>query len=508
MKRLILLLITVLACTACTQNRSLTPGTSEASAPSCVSMESPPPGTVREIECAGVKLPFVEPPINYVVLGTIPTDRGFAVLYQEDMPDEFNLMYSKTKTFHTLRIQTFDGKGKWKSLRESNWHDTTAFESVTNLAAPGDGTLTFRTERYANGARATSMDFVLWLDERADALFANLPDDDRYIMWHYVALPLQGAERFEFAHIPRNGWMSEDNDLCFRLLLDDGSEYSLVVPTAEAGYDVNFFTALGKAGSAQNAASDKDEPNIEDWLNDPSKPTRKLTTSLTGRVVTLSTSKIIVTLDFENGVWKVERHYTKQMLDRQIAETTDGRRQLWIADSYNRFESPGGGDLVLLDEKGNISFLCVASDLTEAYFMGKDRIWVNNHTNMMLYDSTTGKPIDQQMEFDFGVVREPDGGEHPQFIMLGTAWDEVNGMALAVYREAYNAQYEKANAYPVMLTAFDPSGKRLFAKEAGFSVPPYQKFSLWTLELRLSGDGKVTLRDAIEGDHVTLPYLN
>lgn len=493
-KRLVFLaalLLVLCACADVPPTSSAAPGSSE------------PAAEARLPEHGGVKLHFVEPDEPYDILATTDFGAGYAVVYQQAMPDAFNKIYSRDAVFYNLSTQLFTAGGDYLETVDSQWHNAIKItEPLLRLTAHSDS-ITFEIWRENEVGQTEAGCFVLAITDAGVQALGENPNHYLYSYRLFNQVTADGPTQLQFTttYDPTTG----QDLLKFRLAAPTGAAEELTIPAADA----SFLNAL------YNIAYGADE---NDWINDQKNPLYVLETTLDARAKTaaLSNGKISCCLNFSGAQasYDVTRSYTDAMLGERLSVSPNGLYQLYTADERNYFESPGGCDYVVKGPQG-IVFLYAGSKLDQLYFLDSARVFANGFNTLTFYDAATGSALSPGPQFDFGSQQNPyNKSMHgPMRLVAGTAVDAANRLLLVAHRPytfgsgvLYAGTAQQTDLLPVTLTVLDWDGNPLGDYDAGMTMHAFAKFSINILSVELGGDGTAALSYRDEPP-VRIPYL-
>ncbi len=486
MKRKMALLTVLLVLCACAGIQPPLPESSAADVPAPSAFEPP----AASLEFEGVQLHFLKPDRPYDVLGITAFREGYAVIYQQEMPDTFNKIYSRDDVFYNISTQLFSTGGKYLTTVDSLRHNLDRLSAPLQRLAPQADTITFEVwdENQAGKTEATC--FMLALTGQGTQALGYNPNKERYRQLTFTELISDGTAQLQYAN--DYDYEHDQSLLRFRLVLQEGAALEQVVPD----FDASFFNALYDTAYGVDT---------EDSQNDQQNPLDVLTASLDAqsKTATLSNGKICCTLNFnsENSGSRITRSYTDAMLEAQYAASPDGARQLYTADVRSYFESPGGCDYVVRGPEG-IAFLYAGSALDQLYFLDNDRIFVNTFDTLRFYDAASGAVLSPGPQFDFGTQQNPSNKSTPGMVRIvaGTAVDMANRVLLVAHRPytfgsgvLWRGTAQQTTALPVTLTVLDWDGRAIGEYNTGMTMRAFAKFSINVLSVKINGDGTADL---------------
>lgn len=437
-----------------------------------------------------VQLHFLRPDEAYDVLGITTFGEGYAVIYQQAMPDSFNKIYSPDDVFYNISTQLFTAQGDYLKTVDSQWHNAIRVTEPMRRLTPHKDTITFEIWRENETGQTEASCFTLALTEEGLRSLGENPNHYYYSYHLFNELTADGEAQLQYT-VDYDSSQSKDV-LRFRLAAPEGEVVEQTVPITDA----SFSNAL------YNTAHGIDE---EAWLNDQQNPLYVLnaTLNMQEKTALISNGKITCGLSFDGKApgYNVTRNYTESMLGKLVANSPDGSRQLYTADDRNYFESPGGCDFVLRGPEG-IKFLFAGSELDQLYFLDNDHIWVNTFGALRFYDATSGMPLSSAQKFDFGTQRNPYNKSSSGIarIVVGTAVDVTNHVLLVAHRPytfgsgvLWQGTAQQTEALPVTLAVLDWEGRPLREYKTDMTMRAFAKFSINILSVEINGDGTADL---------------
>ena len=457
-------------------------------------------------EPSAVQLEFQKPPREYNVIARVyidggvnelPNGKGFALVYEAQMDDEFNRRFSNDGIFWGLYAQLFDTQGRFISTFDFGRHNLYSIPTPVSRLSYDDGVIYFESRHTLDNY------------------------EEPYEMDYCFSLAVSGAARERIMPSNRDDWyrmkgyyVIEDKDgVSFQI----GSEYD-----EKERVDRTVLRLVGDEYGESRIVMDYIDPSLanglyklvyngwEEQLYDPAEsgyePTESiydvtLDIDIASSQVTAKNAKATFKLDFAKGVTDIRYQYTKDMLDKLIATSPDGKREVWAADVREHFESAAGCDYVVKNESG-IYRLCPGNDVYNVIFVGNDRIMVNTFGSLEMYNAADGSLCEQQPQFDYGDIPMPhnDGGARgTEKVTVGIAFDGAHNVILVASRQNTFGNHvwidqngKEHYELPVTLTVLDRSGKYLCDIETGLKMPPYGKFVAYSVDISCS-DGIATL---------------
>ena len=491
----------VLICGGCDAEQQTIPRNSEMLPPSQPASAEP---SDIPISYDGVALQFVSPDMPYDVLCIAAMSNGYVVVYQEEMPDEFNKIYSLDSIFYAVRTQIFDSKGAYVETIDSQRRNANKIEHPIHRLQTDGETISFEIWKTNRVGKTEATCFTFAVTAEGTETLGYNPNNYLYSQREFCELAADGDIQLQYTSVYNHDEGKES--LLFRLAAPEGDARELLVTF----FDASFQNAL------YNTAHGADE---DDGINDQKNPLYKLSLSVdaASQSAQLSNGKIDCRLNFspQSQGCDVTRRYTNALLRDWIVSSSDGTRAVYNADVRNYFESVSGCDYVLQNENGEITFLFAGSDIDQLYFLENDRIWANTFSGMAFYDGKTGKLVENQPAFDFGQQQSPYNKAQSGIsrIVVGTAVDTANRRLLVAHRP-YTfgsgmlrlGNGSQTDQLPVSLTVLDWDGRALFTVETEMTMWAFGKFFINTVTLKANGDGTVTL--CTEGQKpVTVGYI-
>ena len=487
-RKMIFLAALLLTLCACALEQPMSSEGSAAQAP--LEPSSEPSSEVPGLEHGGVALRFIEPGEAYDILATTDFGEGYAVIYQQAMPDSFNKIYSRDDVFYNISTQLFTAGGEYLKTIDSQWHNAIKITEPLTRLTPHSDTVTFEIWRENEAGQTEAGCFTLAITEAGEKALGENPNRNLYAYRLFNELAADGETQLQYATVydPTQG-----RDLLkFRLAAPTGGAQELTAPMIDA----SFLNAI------HNAAHGIDEQN---WINDQKNSLYVLKIALDAgaKTAALSNGKIVCLLDFGSATpgYSFTRSYTETMLGRRLSTSPDGQYQLYTADERNYFESPNGCDYVVKGPQG-IVFLYAGSELDQLYFLDNDRIFVNTFDSLRFYDPATGAVRSPGPQFDFGAEQNPYNKSlsGPARLVAGTAVDAANRVLLAACRPytfgsgvLNEGTAQQTYELPVTLTLLDWDGRVLGERYADMKMRAFTKFSINLLSIALDGDGTATL---------------
>lgn len=485
-KKIAFLAALLLALCACVGTQSAPSESGAAETPSKSTVEAP----FVPLEHNGVTLHFVKPGELYDVLGITAFGQGYAVVYQQEMPDDFNKIYSRDDVFYNISTQLFSIGGDYLHTVDSQWHNAIKITEPLLRLTPHSDTITFEVWRENEAGQTEAGCFMLAITEAGQKALGENPNHNLYGYRLFNELTADGETQLQYTtaydHIQGLELLK------FRIAAPAGGVDELTIPMIDA----SFLNALHNTAYGVNE---------EDWINDQRNPLYVLETSLDARAKTgvLSNGKISCRLDFgsTHPDYSITRNYTEAMLSERLAVSPDGLYQLYTADARNYFESPGGCDYVVYGPQG-IAFLYAGSELDQLYFLDDDRIFANTFDTLRFYDAATGEALTPGPKLDFGTQQNPynKSMSGPVRIVVGTAIDRVNRVLLVAHRPytfgsgvLWQGTAQQTEALPVTLTVLDWDGQALGEYNTGMTMRAFAKFSINILSIKINGDGTADL---------------
>lgn len=95
------------------------------------------------LEHDGVRLHFLKPDEPYDILGITAFGEGYAVIYQQAMPDAFNKIYSRDDVFYNISTQLFTTGGDYLTTVDSLRHNAIKLSAPLQRLTPQADTVTF-----------------------------------------------------------------------------------------------------------------------------------------------------------------------------------------------------------------------------------------------------------------------------------------------------------------------------------------------------------------------------
>lgn len=201
-----------------------------------------------------------------------------------------------------------------------------------------------------------------------------------------------------------------------------------------------------------------------------------------------------VLIDFEAESASLERQYTHEQLEEQLAQSADGRKILWSA------QTGGMGDgfwseLVLEDAAtGTLTYLSDEDGPAIPVFGPGHLFLVNRIGSMTIYDADTAAPAAEQLAFDYG-----DRPDEPDWFTLGCAWDTDNQRWMVAYRAGgWGVSGSFDEQTPLLIDVFDAQGQKLCTVETGVKIPFSHKNYAVTVQLFPEGDN-IRIYEPISG---------
>lgn len=451
------------------------------------------------LEYDGVALDFVEPKEAYNILGVTEFGAGYAVIYQQAMPDSFNKIYSPDDVFYNISTQLFSAEGVYLKTVDSQWHNAIKITEPLLRLSPHADTITFEVWRENETGQTEAGCFTLALTEQGVEALGENPNHYLYSYRLFNELTADGEMQLQFT-------VARGDLLKFRLAgwKDAALEQAVTIT------DASFLKAL------YNTAYGIDKT---DWLNDNQNPLYVLDISLDAQAKTarLSNGKITCRVNFDGGAagCTVTRRYTESMLGEQVAVSLDGVRQIYTADVY-KYIADDGCDYVVCGPEG-ITFLYAGSKRHQLYFLDNDRIFVNTFDTLRFYDAATGAVLSPGPQFDFGTQQSHYNKLQSGIARFaaGTAVDEENRVLLVAYRPYtfgsgvfWKSDGEQTQNLPVSLATLDWDGRLLREYDTGATMLEATKFFTNFITVKVNGNGTadLLLHDA-DGNKVQVRYL-
>ena len=487
MKRFLSILLAVAALCGCAASDPSPVTQSEpisVSQPPSASEAESQPLSEREKAPPKVELQFEKPTRKYNIIAELPTDGGYAIVYEAQMDDEFNRRFSRDSVFWGLYAQLFDADGKLVSTFDYDRHNVYSIPTPVSRLSCDDGVIYFESRHILdNLEQPYEMDYCFYLST----------NDDRYRMKSYYVVADKGGVSFQI-----------------------GSEYD-----EKEGIDRTVLRLVGEEYGESRIVMEYIDPSInsglyrlvynytEDELNgnsDNAKAEKLYDVTVemnTGNSqVTVKNAKVRLALDFAKGVAEESYQYSDDMLDKPVAKSSDGKSEVWAADVRDYFESASGCDYVVKNESG-IYRLCPGNDVYNVVFVGNDKILLNAFGALEMYNAADGSLCEQQPQFDYGDIPNPysnDGARGVERVTVGIAYDSVNDVILIAHRQntfgshGWTDKNGKENyEFPVALTVLNGDGKWLRDIETGFEMIPFGKFVVYSVDISCD-DGVATLK--------------
>lgn len=484
-RKMIFVAALLLTLCACAPEQPVSSADSAVPASSVLSSE--PSAEIPVLEHDGVALRFIEPDEPYDILATTDFGGGYAVVYQQAMPDCFNKIYSRDDIFYNISTQLFAAGGDYLKTVDSLWHNAGKITEPLLRLTPHSDTITFEIWR-ENEARQTEVDcFTLAITEAGEKALGDNPNHYLYSYHQFYKLAADGQTQLQFttAYDAAKG----RELLKFRLAAPVGPVEELTLPMI----DTSFLGALYHVAQGDENASGNqtDLYALETALD------------VRAKTATLSNGKMTCRLGFgeANPGYSVIRSYTDAMLGKRLSASPDGQYQLYTADEREYFESPNGCDYVVKGPQG-IVFLYAGSELDQLYFLDNGRILVNTFDSLRFYDPATGAVLSPGPQFDFGAEPNPYNKSlsGPGRLVVGTAVDAANRVILIAHRPytfgsgVLNAGTEQQTyELPVTLLELDWDGQMLGERYADMKMRAFAKYSINVVSIALDGDGVATL---------------
>ncbi|WP_303900553.1 hypothetical protein [Anaerotruncus colihominis] len=201
-----------------------------------------------------------------------------------------------------------------------------------------------------------------------------------------------------------------------------------------------------------------------------------------------------VLIDFEAGSASLKRQYTHDRLEEQLAQSADGQKILWSA------QTGGAGDgfwseLVLEDAAtGTLTYLSDEDGLAIPEFGPGHLFLVNRLGSMTVYDADTAAPAAEQLAFDYG-----DTPNEPDWFTLGCSWDTDNQRWIVAYRVGgWGESGSFDEQTPLLIDVFDAQGQKQRTVETGMEIPFSHKNYAVMVQLFPEGDG-VRIYEPVSG---------
>ena len=441
--------------------------------------ENPPVAAVPEKtppEKTEIKLDFKVPEREYKVIAELPTKEGYAIVYEQQMSDEFNKRFSSDTVFWGLYMQLFDDSGKRIETVDFDRHNSYRIPTPVSRLSAEDNYIYFESRHSLEqgpGMPNYQMDYCFYLALNADGIAEIKPRQlgDRYCLKSYYILADKDGVSLQYT-----------------------TEYD-----QKQAIDRNVFRLVGEYYGESRIVMDSIDSSVAGGISDIVYQNRleqddlyavKIEIDPTTSQAVLRNEKITLKLDFAKCTATEQRQYTEEMLEKLFAVSPDGESEVWLAGMTPYFEGPTSCDFVLKNRDGALKYLCRGVDLYQARFIDNGRVWISALDSMTVYDAYTGEKHAEQIKFDFGKIRHPENpdlSDTVKWVVVGIDVDP-NGNLLAAYRS--NAARDSSET-EIMLAVFDNGGECLKTVATGVKMMPYGKFVANTAEL--DADGKIVV---------------
>jgi len=457
-------------------------------------------------EMTAVQLEFEKPPREYNIIARVdidggvdelPNGKGFALVYEAQMDDEFNRRFSNNGIFWGLYAQLFDTEGRLISTFDFDRHNLYSIPTPVSRLSYENGIIYFESRHTLDNLEEPyEMDYCFSLAVSGAARERIMPSnaDDWYRMKGYYVIQDKDGVSFQ---IGSEYDEKERVDRTVLRLVGEGYGESRIVMDY---IDPSLVSGLYKLvyNGWEEQAFDPPEGGYE-----PTESIYDVTLDIdtANSRVTAKNAKATFTLDFAKGVTEVSYQYSEDMLGELIATSPDGKNEIWAADIRERFESAAGCDYVVKNESG-IYRLCPGNDVYSAVFIDNERILMNSFGSLEMYNAADGSLCERQPEFDYGDIPYPDsdsGLRGIERVTVGIAADSVHNVILIAHRQNTFGNHvwidqngKELYELPVSLTVLNGNGEWLCDIETGLEMPPYGKFVAYSVDISCN-DGIATL---------------
>lgn len=488
----VILALLLAGCAALPQNNPEIPAESISSAPQSAAVQ---PSYSEPQPQKPAKPEFAEPQADFAVLVEVEYNGGWAVIYEQAMPDEFNRKFSRDDVFYGLYAQVFDNGGKLINTIDFDRHNSNRINlPVYRVEVNGD-VISFENWHQSYNSSGMSADrFLLAMTDEAVKKIDPYQDGQRYRGLYYDEIAAEGDLSLQLGsrYDPKQG-----RDLAvFRLVDKNGGEAVIMPDPVDASLMGGIY---GIIYGEENSDPYKVSVDID---------------AATSQVA-IKSEKILLELDFAKCVWNEKRSYTEQMLEKAVAVSPDNTGSVWAACSIERFESPAICDYVLKNKNGELRYLFSGSQLDRIEYIDDERILANRFSAVEIYDSVTGALNEKQLDFSLGSRPNPydkEMSEGLERIALGTAVDKDNRLILIAHREyTFGSGMIKGengavtHMLPVTLTLLNFDGEHLRDIETGLEVSAFTKISLNTVDI--SCRGKSAVIASLQGEKATVQLM-
>ena len=218
----------------------------------------------------------------------------------------------------------------------------------------------------------------------------------------------------------------------------------------------------------------------------------KITLDAAKRTAVVTNTKLTYTFDFNTATYRLKRYYSPEILGEAIAKSPDGTYEIFAADSM------GAGDVFWFDlvvhNTTDNSYRFIGERYTgEIIFIDNQFLLVNDINKLEVYDCSTGKLADHQIQFDH--IRG-DGTSYPKYFTIGMANDTENQLILLLYRETEpESESNLEISKPIQLGVYGYDGKLVKTIDTGYRHELWHNNNVWTLKPVVNGNGTVTILD-------------
>jgi len=443
------------------------------------------------IEKPEVDLDFKIPEREYGIIAELPTKDGYAIVYEQQMSDEFNKRFSNDTVFWGLYMQLFDNDGKRIETVDFDRHNSNRIPTPVSRLGAEDNYIYFESRHTLSqgpGNPNYQMDYCFYLALNSDGLSEIQPYQlgDRYRMKSYYVIADKDGVSLQY-----------------------DTEYD-----HKQGVDRIVFRLVGESYGESRIVMDKIDSSLISGISDVIYGNKqqddlyavKIELDPTTSQAVIKNSKAELKLDFAKGVADESIQHTEEMLDMLAAASPDGKTEVWISDSNPYFEGPTGCDFVLKNKDGELKYLCSGYTLYQVKFIDNDRVCISALDNLTVYDGYTGEKHAKQIDFDFGSKKHPNNPEYPEVaerVVVGIDVDPDGKLLIA-----YSANIDRDDSETeVMLKLLDNDGSHIKTVNSGMNMMPYGKFTANVIEVEADGQNAVLKLNGSEKNMMTVAYM-
>ncbi|MBQ4538166.1 MAG: hypothetical protein II995_01010 [Oscillospiraceae bacterium] len=440
---------------------------------------------------------FKIPEREYKVLAELPTKEGYAIVYEQQMSDEFNKRFSNDTVFWGLYMQLFDDSGKRIETVDFDRHNSNRIPTpVSRLSAEGNYIYFESRHTLEQGPNTPDyqMDYCFYLALNAEGIDEIKPSQlgDRYRLKSYYILA--DKEDVSLQYTTEYDQKQLIDRHVFRLVGESYGESRIVLDEVDASI-VSGISGIIYGSDIFGNPVEHDELYSVSIALDPQ----------TSQAV-IKNQKITLALDFAKGIAAEQRQYTEDMLEERAAVSPDGKSEIWLSGLNPYFEGPTGCDFVLKNKDGELKYLCSGYTLYQVEFVDNDRVLISSMDELVIYDAVTGEKQPNQPEFDFGSRKHPNNPDYPNVVERVAVGIDVdpNGNILIAYRENIDRDDGETE---VVLKLLDNGGNHIKTVNTGMTMMPYGKFTANMIEVEADGQSAVLKLNGSEKNTMTVAYM-